>query len=347
MNGTDFKGTGSRIRLAIVRAGRQERPATPDDWKSLPDEIPGVLAQSLRNMFVEPQLPGLFRSPVLVAGVHVPGMDMFKALRTLAYRVGAALWLDLRGAACPRLRASRQGTTRAQSDDCREHIAQLQLRWSQQWANVPVHTWRWLHHAVAGLHQRNASNHSTWSLRLAEARVPSFGVFQEGHLFGTLARDGNLAYAIAVAIVFGPSSRELSRADTIDINLGRSRAIDLARARVRIDFESNFPDGVEIPDARVSEVALASIEFDLARGIDLALGSRIALACDPLLCYKACCEMSLLSQAFWPSLERAFTPLAQDVAKGLLGDLHLLGPLSLATAEHAASTPGLPGWLEG
>jgi hypothetical protein len=56
--------------------------------------------------------------------------------------------------------------------------------------------------------------------------------------------------------------------------------------------------------------------------------------------------MSLLSEAFWPSLERSFAPLAMEGANGLLGDLHLMGPLSLATAEHAATTPDLPRWLE-
>jgi hypothetical protein len=352
VDGTDFKGTGSRIRLAIVRPGRQERPATPDDWKSLPNEIAGVLAQSLRNTFVEPQLPGLFRSPVLVAGVQVPGGLMFEALRTLHSSVGAALWLDLRGTASPRLRASRQGTTRAQSDECRQHIARLQIRWSQQWANVPVQTWRWLHHAVAGLHQRKASDHSPWSLRLTDARVSSCAIVQEETLSGTAARD-TLFSRIFVRIHLSDQGLERSVSCTLNRAFGRAILVALSLAQARDKSHSDVrgnADSLAHAFARSFELAEDSVidPNGLARDNARDRVSRLCRAINnaPLLCYKAHCEMSLLSEAFWPSLDRSFAPLAMERAEGLLGDLHLLGPLSLATAEHAASTPGLPGWLE-
>lgn len=326
----DFKGTGSRVRLAIVRTGPQSRRATPAEWTTLGDTQVGHLAQSLRNMFVEAQLPLSFRSPVIIAGVRVPEEKYFKPLRELASSVGAVLWLDLRGGASPRLRADRQGTTRAQPPACPEAITNLQRQWRKQWGTVQPPVSRWANHSIARLQRARVDGRNEWRLPFGEARVSVLGVVQEAKLARNLGLfDSTLIVALA---------RHLAR----DPDLAHGLTFGLGRAR-NLDLDNTF--------ATVDSLVRASANtrpFNLDRDCEIDFVRVFYRARDRArrkANYGAFLEMAMLSETFWPSLELAFAPVALEGTSGALGDLHLLGPLHLASANHAANN-NLPDWLE-
>ncbi len=100
---SDPEATGTRIRIAHP-ANEQDTCATlPVETDDSSSPLPIYVLASL----VEPQVAGI-RNRVLVEGVSVGDMTVLQDLMLVAGHLGTRCWIDLRGAAAPRLTADRR-----------------------------------------------------------------------------------------------------------------------------------------------------------------------------------------------------------------------------------------------
>jgi hypothetical protein len=124
-----IEGTGSRIRLVGPQPGTTPEISTPQAWTALSEYLPSGQPRLLLGSFTEPQLPKpLTRYQCLVNGVRiVPGYvpsdskrdcQLPAVIKQLPILPGAGgwVWIDLRGAAMPRLRADRSAPIATQPE---------------------------------------------------------------------------------------------------------------------------------------------------------------------------------------------------------------------------------------
>lgn len=147
------EGTGSRIRLI---GPQPEEPSngkafTPAEWAALSEYLRSGQPRLLLGTFTEPQLRRpMSRYQCLVNGVRiVPGFVPNPVERDcklplvlnhvpLLPGAGGWVWIDLRGAAMPRLRADRSGPTATQPDSA--SLTKLSDRWKMAW-KLDIHNW--------------------------------------------------------------------------------------------------------------------------------------------------------------------------------------------------------------
>ncbi len=151
---TGIEGTGTRIRLIASHPESQPTGTTyfkPADWAALSEYLPSGKPRLLLGNYSESQLPEpMNRYQCLVNGVRiVPGFvpkkddrdcKLMTILNRLAILPGAGswVWIDLRGAAMPRLRADRSEPTKTQPSDT--DLLDFWNRWNEQWTE-PVPHW--------------------------------------------------------------------------------------------------------------------------------------------------------------------------------------------------------------
>ena len=144
---TGATGTGTRIRLVGPQPrGAPNHPVSLDSWLSLPNLLESGKARLLLGKCAafHAREPHLYRC--LVNGIRVTAYDAYNHVRNadsylasilegipMVPSAGAWMWIDLCGAAAPRLNAARSAPISAQSPSW--HLRPIMDRWLKCWGS--------------------------------------------------------------------------------------------------------------------------------------------------------------------------------------------------------------------
>lgn len=333
-------GTGSRIRVVVPHPhGSIEHSLSPNELGRIPDHLPSQLPRITLFGVAERTLPSVSnRFQCLVNGVRiVPGLipsgsardcQLVPILKQMPVvpGMGAYVWIDLRGAAMPQLRADRSAPTRSQSST--GELKPLMDRWVADWpATLP----NWLCASVycrqlrrpepvaapqSRLLLENLSLKQSRSIHVIELALDQCWYRElpddQRNLFsrdfaGSLARDFT-------------HSRDFNHSHEHYLHLARSLARALARSRSRtlgLDFGLTLDTAI----ARVRDV-------DKSRRLQLAA-------------YLAFVWNHLASEGLWSNFSSSHPVLEVNGHKAQIHDLYLVGPLHVVTKDSRATK-----WIE-
>ncbi|WP_442507758.1 HD domain-containing protein [Novipirellula sp. SH528] len=331
------EATGSRIRLIAPHPESSPESFTPAEWTTLSEYLPSGQPRLLLSSFTEPQLPNsLTRYQCLVNGVRiVPGFvpnsserdcklpQVIEQLPVLPGE-GGWVWIDLRGAAMPRLRADRSApiSTQPEPPDWRGLIQ----RWNTE---LPGDAPAWLMNQVLYIQnerpQRITAEHPI-RVGLRQISPLLVGPLLLGR--STILRSANHVMAEDpgqhVALDFPRAvARVLDRTRTRYHNRALNRAADLERALDRaLDFAHALDRDIHL-------------DLDLDRD---AFRSRAGWR--GVLVFAGV-ETHLASEAIGFDRDESL-PAMGLIGVGSRTDLRLVGPIH-ATNSLYAGTP--PAWL--
>jgi hypothetical protein len=349
----DQDQTGSRVRFVVPRA--QGHSGNLAAWVELPNVREGQLTQTFLQAVLEPQLPDqTCRTQLLVNGIVIPDMRGLVPAWEVPHGVGGWCWMDLRGAAAPKLRADRRGATSGQSKGIWEVQQGLHQRALAALQPDTLDSWRWIAHGV-GVSNLRPTGHAGpcgWFGELGLKPDPALWALV---LLQELYRALNGATDIALDLELAPDdalslapdyARYLDRKHALTLalelapNLDIALALDLDLAR-DIARHSDLDSYYAIDLARGLELAKV---LDRARGRDLAFDLVRSLDrvhhWSHLNAWRCFAESNWLSEAFWPSVEEGLPCLALAGGRGPLAGMSLLGPMELTPDSYA-----LPGWI--
>lgn len=337
----DEQGSGSRVRYAVPRIGSASGNFA--EWVQRPNVVPGILAQTLLQAFVEPQFSEKGRTRILVNGIAVPETGGLGNQLAVVNGVGGCCWVDLRGVAAPRLRSDRQGVTRFQPAEGQEARELLYQRSTNALQPVTMDSWRWLSHALAAKIPRPEKDGAEESWLHAIGLTPDPVLWCLG-LYAERRRESGFVHDHAHIRAF---ACDLARGrDSVGSLIGvLPRARDCAQV-LAPDLVADIDHALGI--ARVRALALARA---LAHTRDRASArSRVdrasALARDllqvyvPVQAFDHFVGTSSLSGAFLPTAEDGLPALSTSGVNRRLMGLSLVGPVELSPQHRP-----LPDWL--
>ncbi|MES2707257.1 MAG: hypothetical protein V4726_11715 [Verrucomicrobiota bacterium] len=321
--------TGSRIRLVAAQPENEiEWSADPQRWATLPEALASGKCRLALHTLCEAGLPKHDRRyQCLVNGVRiVPGFvpsgserdcQLPLILRNIPAWPGTGgwLWLDLRGAAMPRLRADRSAMTSSLSS--LPDLGALQERWLAAWSGaLPA----WLRGVVLSSDfRRKATPLIKTPLRVG---LPSLSPVL---LCRSLFHEREAC--LATTLLFRGQRKLIAR----DLQfIDARRDYDLPIPALNFEHELALTISTDIEDA-----------IGLARGLDSRsilgsdLSSSLVIDFDRILTcsqkisrpFLQFIRLHILSESFQPSLEEALPALGWGPQRGTLRDYHLAGPL--------------------
>ncbi|GAA5506550.1 chaperone protein HtpG [Novipirellula caenicola] len=355
------EGTGSRIRLIGPHPESRSDSLKPAEWTSLSEYLPSGQPRLLLGSFAEPQLPEpLTRYQCLVNGVRiVPGFvpsrserdcklpQVIEQLPVLPGE-GGWVWIDLRGAAMPRLRADRSApiTTQSEPPDWRG----LMQRWN---ASHSGSTPNWLMNQLLWI-QCECPQRTTASrpIRVGLRKISPFLIARLLLSRSAILRSVNhfmvgdpsqyvalkfqraVAHAlarardsaVARAFVRGHDAaldfaldRNLTRAPTHAQTLGFAHSLGLTLA---LDSVLRFDPGFPLNPDRAQDFFRSQLEW---RGVVVRTGV----------------ESHLASEAIGTDRDESL-PVTGLIGVGSRTDLRLVGPVRVTNSQNVVAQPD---WL--
>ncbi len=368
-----IEGTGSRIRLIGPHPESNSGSFTPAEWTALSEYLPSGQPRLLLGSFAEPQLPKpMTRYQCLVNGVRiVPGFvprnserdcKLPSVIQHLPVLPGAGgwVWLDLRGAGMPRLRADRSAPITPQPEP--PDWNGLMQRWN---AARPPFAPAWLmSQTLCSQHLRPAprtvSNEILIGVDLIKPRLVGAillietAILRSVHFAMPDDQSMHVARKLALARCLGLDmdrfpglERALRRALVLHRALDRDRELDF-------DRDLDFDRGLALALALAFDLALAldrdlavALEYDLDLALARDLGRDLALKLSETdwrcMLLAAGIHAHLASEAIGAQLEDSLPATGLASVVGSLDGLMLTSPVRVAGSLHVSK---LPDWLD-